>query len=297
MYGDFRAPVEFGTGGEYGGSTNGSRGGGAIKIVAGSLELSGTITANGQHLIIGSNAGGGGSGGSVWLDVGTLSNPQGTGLITANGGRGWFSGGGGGGRIAIYYDSLNGFDLSADVQAVGGTRYSGATGTHGGAGTIYSHSTVDTFGSLIVDNGDLATELNSTPILNVGVHQIVGLIEIEAGLWEVEVVDSLWQASDQAPYRGVAGIIVDLDASELAGPTYLIESNTENRITIRTDDDLSQTVLLGDDLLGEHVFETIRITGNGSVTFGEDRVIVLDLINSIIEEGSSLEAGASSLLP
>jgi hypothetical protein len=181
--------------------------------------------------------------------------------------------------------------------ALGGLRYNTGVITNGAAGTIYSQIHADTFGSLIVNNGGVATEPNSTVIKSLGSHEIVGLVETEMGLWEIELLDSSWQASDETSNAGIAGIIVDLDSSEVEGPSYLIESNTENTITIRTDDDLSLSVLLGDDLLGEHVFETIHIIGNGSVTFGEDRVLVLDLINSVIEAGSSLEADSSSTLP
>ncbi len=105
------------------------RGGGAIQLSATSLQLDGTIRANGEASS--SSSYGGASGGSIWLDVGDLS---GAGLITADGGAGGAStrGGGGGGRIAIYYDTLSGFDLSG-VTALGGS----PTGTPGGAGTIY----------------------------------------------------------------------------------------------------------------------------------------------------------------
>ncbi|MEM6998510.1 MAG: hypothetical protein AAF419_01560, partial [Pseudomonadota bacterium] len=81
----------------------------------------------GRHL-------GGGSGGSIWLDVGNLS---GTGIIEANGG--WTQesvssvGGGGGGRVAIYYDTNIDFNLST-ITATGGTGGFQA----GEPGTVYT---------------------------------------------------------------------------------------------------------------------------------------------------------------
>ena len=76
-YGDLRQPVALGTGA---GISN--HGGGAIKlVVSGTLTLDGTIAADGATVAHASY--GGGSGGSVWLDVGTLT---GAGAIRADGG-------------------------------------------------------------------------------------------------------------------------------------------------------------------------------------------------------------------
>ena len=89
------------------------------------------------------SGGGGGSGGSIWLTVGTLS---GSGSITANGGSGVDSvgGGGGGGRI---YISCNNNSFAGTVSACGG---GGAN--WGGAGTVFIKPTAQN-GQLILDNG------------------------------------------------------------------------------------------------------------------------------------------------
>ena len=87
-------------GGNYSPYSFGGAGGGAIQLtVTGTLQVDGTISANGGN---GSGTGGGGgSGGSIWLTVGTLS---GGGAITANGGSGVDSvGGGGGGGIHLQF--------------------------------------------------------------------------------------------------------------------------------------------------------------------------------------------------
>ena len=80
VYGDFRYPNEVGSGGAYVGV-----GGGLARITAGTLELNGSIMATGTTH--------GGSGGGVYLDVGTIS---GTGLIEAKGAFSSWGGGGGG---------------------------------------------------------------------------------------------------------------------------------------------------------------------------------------------------------
>lgn len=119
-YGDYLAPVDLGTGGGQGDYASGSLGGGAVKLLAGSLILNGDIIANGDD---GWDCGGG-SGGSVWMDIsGELS---GSGKVQVNGGAiavpsSLPTGGGGGGRIAIYYGSLDpAFNLLLQLHAAGG---------------------------------------------------------------------------------------------------------------------------------------------------------------------------------
>lgn len=111
-YGNPYAPTNLGSGGtgyyqlgmgtEWSGGPTLPYGGGAIRLkVPGTLTVNGTISAN-------ANAcryyAGGGSGGSIWLDAGTLA---GSGTVRANGVAGGAeynpTTGSGGGRIAIYY--------------------------------------------------------------------------------------------------------------------------------------------------------------------------------------------------
>lgn len=145
IYGSMVKPSTLGSGGGTGKSigspsgVGGGRGGGVIKVIVnGTLTLNGTLSANGkqgghsQICIPGGCdywSGGGGSGGSVWIDAKTLA---GNGRITADGGNGGFSnraGGGGGGRIAIEYDDASGFDFS-NLSVQGGTgREDGEPGT------------------------------------------------------------------------------------------------------------------------------------------------------------------------
>ncbi len=137
IYGSALTPTDLGSGG--GGTTTcagsscpgarvGGNGGGALRlIVTGTLTNNGTISANGGN-------GGpnwppssldayavGGSGGSIWATVGTLT---GSGVFTANGGlRYWQEqpvSGGGGGRIAVYYNVAGGFSGFNSSTANGG---------------------------------------------------------------------------------------------------------------------------------------------------------------------------------
>jgi hypothetical protein len=121
----------------------GSRGGGAINLsVAGTLSLSGRISANGAGANMAGS--GSGSGGSVLLTAGTLS---GAGIVSANGGSATnlVCGGGGGGRIAIYFNTNS---FTGNITAYGGT------GTNsGGPGSIYLKSSSDPIPQIIYDNG------------------------------------------------------------------------------------------------------------------------------------------------
>jgi hypothetical protein len=143
-YGSIAAPDLPGSGG--GGTTGGGSpspgapGGGYVKIVAsGTVNVNGIISVNGSDAAdLGSlNAGGGGSGGGIYLQCWNLI---GTGTICAAGGSGYGStagGGGGGGRIALivyhapYYSGGN---LLFTPRPPGGSGYNNATG---GVGTIY----------------------------------------------------------------------------------------------------------------------------------------------------------------
>lgn len=105
--------------------------------------------------------GGGGAGGSIWLDVGSLA---GSGMISANGAGSDQHGAGGGGRIAIYY-ATNAF--TGNVRAYGGTPGDWTNHKTGGAGTIYWKgggspdlagdpplAGDDSGGALVIDNDD-----------------------------------------------------------------------------------------------------------------------------------------------
>ncbi|MCK9555386.1 Ig-like domain-containing protein [bacterium] len=137
-YGSITQPTSLGSGGGYytGGSATG---GGAIKLTAsGTITLNGTINADAQNST--GDWQSGAAGGSIWLDTPTLT---GSGTITAIGGQegNWQSGcgGGGGGRIAVYYTTNN---FTGTITARGGYSATGSSNTEfGGAGTIYLKKT------------------------------------------------------------------------------------------------------------------------------------------------------------
>jgi len=147
-YGSVPRPTEPGSGGGGGQSVTigaGGSGGGTLHLTVNrQLQLDGWLSANGMAAS-GANCGGG-SGGSLWLTVGTL---VGQGLVSVNGGDGDppNGGGGGGGRIAVYY-ATNQFAGTLVARGGAGAKY-------GGAGTIFLQGTTRsaTYSQFIINNG------------------------------------------------------------------------------------------------------------------------------------------------
>ncbi|KAK4753990.1 hypothetical protein SAY87_002094 [Trapa incisa] len=137
--------------GSKGGTTNkeenyGGEGGGRIRIeVAGEIEVSGSLLADGGN---GGVKGGGGSGGSIFIKARRMT---GSGVISAAGGNGFA--GGGGGRI-----SINAFSRHDDTfYFAHGGRSIGCPANSGAAGTYYDAVPR----SLIVDNHNLSTDTDT----------------------------------------------------------------------------------------------------------------------------------------
>ncbi len=158
-YGDFRDPRDLGSGGE---DNGGGSGGGLIRITVAAAEIDGAVRADGANGVNvgGSQTGSGGSGGGIRLDVQTLS---GSGLLTADGGDGSSRGAtGGGGRIAVYYDTLS---LPVDnITAHGGN--DNDPDPAGGVGTVYLKSSTGGEQLRLVSHG--TPTANATPLGQLG---------------------------------------------------------------------------------------------------------------------------------
>ncbi|MFY9179725.1 MAG: hypothetical protein WAO12_08095 [Venatoribacter sp.] len=110
-------------------------GGGALRLRVNQLQLDGYLRANGSYSIASVY---GAAGGSIWLDVDTLS---GTGQIQANAGvypDDFHSYTGGGGRVAVYANVLSGFDLNR-IEATNGLAAEDERSASyvGGVGTVH----------------------------------------------------------------------------------------------------------------------------------------------------------------
>ncbi|MEA3248842.1 MAG: hypothetical protein U9Q03_00605, partial [Patescibacteria group bacterium] len=159
-YGDAKQPADLGSGGGIY-SSGSNAGGGMVKaICTGTITVNGTITSQG----VGSLQDGGGSGGSVWLDAGTVA---GSGTVTADGGPGYSTsnGGGGGGRIALYWTNGTSPKTAWTVSAYGyDMTLSGTLEEDGGAGTIFYDDKDDSNdqGEFVVDNSDRTDSAETT---------------------------------------------------------------------------------------------------------------------------------------
>jgi hypothetical protein len=165
-YGSVFDPNEPGSAGGY--YSNGTcnpcnSGGGIARLTAKSLVLDGKVLSNGVL----SSGTGSGAGGSIRIDVETLS---GAGEIHADGAPVYWTAGGGG-RIAIYYQTLT-LDRTK-ITAAGGLSTGNPTRT-GAAGTIYFKQTAQAFGDLTVDNLGRST-IKSTGLSGVGYATITDL--------------------------------------------------------------------------------------------------------------------------
>ena len=157
-YGSVFRPDDLGSGGTD--STNfGTPGGGAARLVIGGLlRVDGAIDADGADDITPQAASGesgyySGSGGSLWITVGSLT---GSGAITANGGLDKHGFTGGGGRIAVYLTTADAIAFTGTLEAHGGgmETLDMDVYAHAGAGTVYVQgaATADGYGTLTIDN-------------------------------------------------------------------------------------------------------------------------------------------------
>ena len=125
VYGSASLPIDSGAGGGCGSySRTGGDGGGRVAIEAVDIQVDGAISAGGTNG--GGYSAGSGAGGSVLINTQTLS---GSGAINADGGEREV--GGGGGRVAVYYDTMT--LAPANISAAGGIGSSSA----GGDGTMH----------------------------------------------------------------------------------------------------------------------------------------------------------------
>jgi RHS repeat-associated protein len=189
VYGSATAPTDLGSGGGCNGCSYAGAGGGAILMnVSGTLTDNGTISANGGNSANYSGPGGGGSGGSVNIHTGVLA---GAGSIAANGGTSTSTTPGGGGRIAVYYATNSGFNLtlvtanggSGNPNGGAGTVYLLAAGTNltvadntvlpANANLTYTGITIDNQGSLTLGSGTTLTA-NSLSVSNGGTFTVGG---------------------------------------------------------------------------------------------------------------------------
>ncbi len=253
IYGSVTHPTDLGSGGY-------DFGGGAIRLI-----VSDTFTDNG---IVSSNANLSGSGGSVYV---TAKNMAGNGILRANGGgllaSGYFKSPGGGGRIALYYETSS---FSGTTEAKGGCgSYDGWSKVCATDGTIGFFETINN--NLYVNNywqfrqADAPFSFNNIYISNGAKAVSEDNVKITAKNIILNKNSSFTLADNQ---------ILNIPTITIDGGSTLTLSGKEN-ITV----------------------DTLTIIGNSIVTIIPERILSLTIPNLNIEIGSSISADAKGYGP
>ncbi|MEM4722025.1 MAG: Ig-like domain-containing protein, partial [Candidatus Methanomethylicaceae archaeon] len=257
-YGHPAEPLYLGSGGSCGGASYpGGHGGGLVRIRATEgVVVNGSIRADG-----GTGAGwqaGSGSGGSIFIETSLLT---GTGTISANGGANEV--GGGGGRIAVFYDYLG------DPADFGSLRQITAFGGHGSsrwgsAGTVLLRRSDQAYGDLYIDdNVASATSSIYTPLTPIGFGRVVALTE------DTITTDGVVR---MVP-NGLRGLEVNPNLNQ--NQTYRVVSNTENTITVDVAGKpyLTSIAKVGDTYAGVYRFDNVYFRRGGYLVMGDPLVV------------------------
>ena len=242
-----------GAGGYYSNNTCSpcSSGGGVARIKAGTFLLDGKVLANGQM----TSGRGAGAGGSIRIDAATIS---GAGEIHADGAPTYWAAGGGG-RVALYYQSL-GLD-PLKITAAGGL-HTGNTIRTGSAGTVYLRKT-DASGArvsdeLVVDNLDRPAQRPTTlPVIGSGTVTAVS--------------GAVVTLSNPVPEWIEGATIEFLDAAGALLSSYEIESRTGTTVTLRLAAGQTANVSAGNGYRGLWPFTQVTARRQGTLDMGAVR--------------------------
>lgn len=210
-YGSANNPQYLGASGAGDSSTAGVGGGRMTLTVADTLDIDGSITANGSDANggVGGYGSGGGAGGAIYIDASTVS---GSGSIQALGGGGGDvanvnqqGGGGSGGRVAVFYDTdpeslVSGLD--AAVDAAGGNPGAGAVvATAGSDGSVYTAQYTVPNAPTFSQPSNGATGRSRTPSLVTSNYNANGRSHTSTD-WQIadantfNAADIVWSATD-----------------------------------------------------------------------------------------------------
>ena len=119
-----------------------------------------------------------------------------------------------------------------------------------------------------------------------GEQTITGLNQIDTDIWEISVAGAPWSTivTNEALDVGLQGVLVDLDASTVAGPFYRILENGDSWLRISTEGLASPTFLsvgIGStSLIGIHLFQSLDVVNGAKLYAGEDKVVEATILDS-----------------
>lgn len=251
--------------GSHQGTNTETKGGGVVRIDATSVVLDGQIWARGGYFYNFP----GGSGGTVSMTAASLS---GSGLINASGERGrsttvnlGYPGSGGGGRVALLVDQLQGFDPETQVRVEGNTTiYGEATDPpelYSAPGTLFIRQAADTYGELQVRQPVPSpvrpvvwTELPSVGKGTVGTATADG-----ADLW-IEPEDP-----SKTHSIGAAGMWVRVGTPGTAADYRVLEEAQDRRGLLL--EGAAGLVSPGDPYVGFYKFDRVTVAGTARLRF------------------------------
>ncbi|MDA8017397.1 MAG: Ig-like domain-containing protein [Thermoanaerobaculia bacterium] len=258
----------------------GGDGGGVLDIRAAAVVLEGEIRADGDDGETDYRASGG-AGGSILIEALSLS---GAGLIRAAGGNqtdlnncGYGNGAGGGGRVALWVDSLGSFDVEAQVETHGGL-LTCADGPirHGGAGTLYIRSAAHVLGEVLVDASGLpGVEVWPTPFPRLG-WGTLGSVEVDA----IEPAHAWVEPADAGAIFGVG---VSGMWARVEDVDYRVLGQSQDRRWLLLEG-AAGVVAAGDRYRGIYKLDSLAVRGGAHVTIGDFTAIGV----SVVDERSEL---------
>ncbi|MEM6797677.1 MAG: hypothetical protein AAF725_27160, partial [Acidobacteriota bacterium] len=258
----------------YGGS-----GGGVIRLSAGELVLDGDLRANGSA---GSGGHQAGAGGTVLIEAARLA---GGGSIEAQGFEELHSGGGGG-RVAIWADQLDGFAPQSQVSVRGGTsgndQFPSSRG-RGGSGTLFVRTASSIHGDLFLDAEELdGRPVGATPLPTVG-EFLIGSVTPDVGSPTHAWVEPA--ASGAVFSVGVRGEWV-----RVGGVDYrILEEGSDRRSVLL--ENASGQISAGAEARGVYKFDTVTIAQGAFLQV----MSVLEADSVLTPDGGRLETGETAL--
>ncbi|XP_070535282.1 uncharacterized protein [Ptychodera flava] len=195
-YGHIYEPEHFGSAG---GGPNGGTGGGRIWFnVTDTIQIDGTVSANGAD---GTGHSGGGSGGSIWMHSYHIT---GYGLISTNGGNGaGYGGGGAGGRTSLHFfenTTFVEFTYESHGGTAGGSSCDECEG--GGPGTIFLYHMVHNHRTLMLENAGLVPREKAIDWNSLDEDGCRGWILTDAGSHEFANHNHEYHFEELQIYRG-----------------------------------------------------------------------------------------------
>jgi hypothetical protein len=203
---------------------------------------------------------------------------SGTGTIDASGGSynahfNW-GGSGGGGRVAIYANTLSGFDPVAQVKTRGGVLWDNTLVLrYASPGTLFVKLPSQTSGKLYVDQGGIVT---GKSIANT-ILPSIGTGTIQAVSADTVTPNALWVTPPSTTANfgyGVIGMWVKIN-----GAYYRIIDQTSDRRQLLLAG-AAGSVQAGDSYRGVYRFDEVIVRGGAKLQFLDDREVTTFTIDS-----------------